>query len=160
MAETRLSGLVAKLERGQRKSSETFGRLTPAQWERAIYDDPAPWTPRSLVAHFLSSELELLRLCQDVAAGGPGAPEGFDYNGFNAEQQTQFQSVLPEQLLEQLEAARARTLEWLGTIDDAVLDRVGQHPALGEVSLETMIVAIYGHQLLHMRDLQSKLGPQ
>ncbi|MBE3043295.1 hypothetical protein IMZ48_12135, partial [Candidatus Bathyarchaeota archaeon] len=39
-------------------------------------DDPAPWTARSLVAHFLSSERELLRLLQDVASGGPGAPEG------------------------------------------------------------------------------------
>jgi hypothetical protein len=159
MAETRLSGLVAKLERGQRKTTETFGRLTPAQWEQVIYDEPAPWTPRSLVAHFLSSEKELLRLCQDVASGGPGAPEGYDYHGFNAEQQTHYAFVPPAQLLEQLVAARGRTLEWLGTIAESVLDRVGRHPALGEVSLEVMIVAIYGHQLLHMRDLQSKLGP-
>ncbi len=158
MPETRIPGLMAKLERGQRKSSETFGRLSPSQWERAIYEDPAPWTARNLIAHFLSSELELLRLCQDVAAGGPGAPEGFDYNGFNAEQQPHFASVPPAQLLEQLDAARARTLEWLGTIDETALDRVGRHPALGEVSLEIMIVAIYGHQLLHMRELQSKLG--
>ena len=159
MPETRLPGLIAKLERGQRKTSETFGRLSPAQWDQVVYDDPAPWTPRSLVAHFLSSERELLRLCQDVASGGPGAPEGYDYNGFNAEQQIHFASVPPAQLREQLEAARGRTLEWLGTIDESMLDRVGRHPALGEVSLEIMIVAIYGHQLLHMRDLQSKLGP-
>jgi len=158
MPETRLPGLIAKLERGQRKTAEIFGRLTAAQWEQVVYDDPAPWTPRSLVAHFLSSELELLRLCRDVAAGGPGAPEGYDYNGFNAEQQPLYASVPPAQLLEELGAARGRTLAWLGTIDEPVLDRVGRHPALGEVSLEIMIVAIYGHQLLHMRDLQSKVG--
>jgi hypothetical protein len=52
-----------------------------------------------------------------------------------------------------------RTLAWLGTIDESALDHIGRHPALGEVSLENMLVAIYGHQLLHMRDLQSKLGP-
>jgi hypothetical protein len=159
MAETRMQALTAKLERGQRKTSETFGRLSPAQWERAIYDDPAPWTARSLVAHFLSSELELLRLCQDVASGGPGAPEGYDYNFFNAEQQTHYASVSPVQLLEELQSARGRTLEWLRTIEESALDCVGRHPALGEVTLETMIVAIYGHQLLHIRDLQSKLGP-
>jgi hypothetical protein len=159
MPETRLPELTAKLERGRRKTLESFGRLTPAQWERTIYDDPAPWTPRSLVAHFLSSERELLRLCQDVASGGPGAPEGYDYNEFNAEQQTHFTSVPPAQLLEQLDAARSRTLEWLRTIDESALDHIGRHPALGEVSLEIMLVAIYGHQLLHMRDLQSKLGP-
>ena len=159
MPEPRLPGLIARLERGQRKTSETFRRLSPAQWVRTIYDDPAPWTARSLVAHFLSSERELLRLCLDVASGGTGAPEGYDYNGFNAEQQTHYQYILPDQLLEQLEAARGRTLEWLQTISEETLDRVGRHPALGEVSLETMVVAIYGHQLLHIRDLQSKLGP-
>jgi hypothetical protein len=159
MSEARLQGLLAKLERGQRKTGEMLRKLSPAQWDRVIYDEPSPWTPRNLVAHFLSSERELLRLAQDVAAGGPGAPDGFDYNGFNAEQQTHYQYVLPEQLLEQLEAARGQTLSWLRTLDEGKLDRVGRHPALGEVSLETMILAIYGHQLMHMRDLQSKLGP-
>jgi len=160
MPETRVPGLMAKLERGQRKSSETFRRLSPSQWERTIYEDPAPWTARNLIAHFLSSELELLRLCKDVAAGGAGAPEGYDYNGFNAERQTHYASVPPAQLLERLEAARGRTLGWLGTIHEAALDRVGRHPALGEVTLEIMIVAIYGHQLLHMRELQSKLATE
>jgi hypothetical protein len=158
MSETRLQGLLAKLERGQRKTSDTFRKLSPAQWDRVIYDEPSPWTPRNVVAHFLSSERELLRLAQDVAAGGAGAPEGFDYDAFNAEQQSHYQYVLPGQLLEQLEAARGKTLEWLRRIEESQLDRVGRHPALGEVSLETMILGIYGHQLLHVRDLLSKVG--
>jgi len=160
MSETRLQGLLAKLERGQRKTSEMLRKLTPGEWDQVVYDEPSPWSPRNLLAHFLSSERELLRLCQDVAAGGLGAPEGFDYNGFNTEQQTHYQDVLPEQLLEQLEAARGQTLSWLHTVEEGQLDRVGQHPALGQVSLETMVLAIYGHQLMHMRDLQSKLGPR
>jgi len=44
-------------------------------------------------------------------------------------------------------------VEWVRTLAEADLDRVGRHPALGMVSLETMLTAIYGHQLLHMRDL-------
>jgi len=160
MSEARLQGLLTKLERGQRKTGEMLRKLSPAQWDRVVYDEPSPWTPRNLVAHFLSSERELLRLCRDVATGGPGAPEGFDYNGFNTEQQTHYQYVLPEQLLEQLEAARGQTLSWLRTLQEGQLDRVGQHPALGQVSLETMILAINGHQLMHMRDLQSKLGAE
>lgn len=157
MAETRLRGLIARLERGQRKTTEAFGSLSPAQWERPIYDDPTTWTARNLLTHFLSSERELLRLCESVAGGGPGAPEGFDFDAFNAQQQPLYRDVPPAQLMEQLEAARARTLEWLRTLEDSQLDLMGRHPALGEVSLDTMIVAIYGHQLMHMRDLQSKL---
>ena len=160
MSETRLQELLTKLERGQRKTSEMMRKLTPGEWNQVVYDEPSPWSPRNLLAHFLSSERELLRLCQDVAGDGPGAPEGFDYNSFNAEEQTHHQYLLPEQLLEQLEAARAQTLGWLRTVEESQLDRIGRHPALGEVSLETMILAIYGHVLMHMRDLQSKLGPR
>jgi hypothetical protein len=35
---------------------------------------------------------------------------------------------------------------------------MGRHPALGQISVETMILAIYGHQLMHMRDLGKQLG--
>jgi hypothetical protein len=157
MADTRLQALLAKLERGQRKTLEGLGRLTPAQWEQAIYTEPAPWTPRNLAAHFLSAEVQLLRLCQDVADGGPGAPPGFDYDAYNAEEQVRYQALAPAELLSQLEAARRRTLAWARTLEESRLDIVGRHPALGEVNLEVMILAIYGHQLLHMRELQARL---
>jgi len=159
MAETRLQALLSKLERGQRKTSESFQRLTPAQWEQVIYADPSPWTPRNLAAHFLSAEVHLLRLCEDVAGGGPGAPEGFDYNAYNAEEQVHYQALSAPELLEQLEAARQRTLVWARTLEESQLDHVGRHPALGEISLETMILGIYGHQLLHMREVLGILAP-
>jgi hypothetical protein len=158
MSETRLQGLIAKLERGQHKTSEAFRGLSSAQWERSLYDDPTTWTARNLLAHFLSSERVLLSLCQDVARGGPGAPDGFDFDAFNAQQQPLYKNVPTAELIEQLEAARTQTLEWLRTLEENQLDQTGRHPALGEVSLETMIIAIYGHQLIHMRDLQSKLA--
>jgi len=56
-------------------------------------------------------------------------------------------------LLAGLDAARGRTLNWVRTLSEGQLDLLGRHPALGQVTLETMITAIYGHQLLHMRDL-------
>jgi len=34
---------------------------------------------------------------------------------------------------------------------------MGHHQALGEITLEDMINAIYGHQLMHMRDLRPLL---
>jgi len=52
-----------------------------------------------------------------------------------------------------LDAARGRTVDWVRTLSDGQLDLPGRHPALGQITLETMITAIYGHQLLHMRDL-------
>ena len=46
---------------------------------------------------------------------------------------------------------------WVADLEETTLDRMGHHPALGEITLETFLTAIYGHQLLHMRDLQALL---
>ena len=158
MPAPRVESLMAKLEKGRLKTLQTLRSLDPDQWARIIYSEPLAWNVRDLAAHFLSAEERLLELAQDVASGGGGAPAGFNYNAFNAEEQLRLQNKSPEELLSALDEARRATLEWVRTLDDAPLDQVGRHPALGEVTLETMLTAIYGHQLLHMRDLQSRLN--
>ncbi len=156
MIEPRIAALVARLEKGGRKTQEMLAGLTPDQWRAVVYPDPR-WTVRDLLAHFVAAEERLLELAQDVAAGGPGAPVDFDFDAFNAEQKELLAGQSPDVLLAGLADARGRTLAWVGSLAADQLDRVGRHPALGEVSLETMITAIYGHQLLHMRDLAERL---
>jgi len=154
----RVDTLVGKLEKGGAKTTAVFGGLGEAQWQLVVYAEPYPWTVRDLLAHFCSAEVSLLELVQDVADGGPGAPQGFDYNAFNAQEQKCLAGWTAPELLEALGAARGRTVDWVRTLQDADLDRAGRHPALGPVSVEIMITAIYGHQLLHMRDLLALLG--
>jgi hypothetical protein len=149
----RVDDLVARLNKGARKTSEFFGALSKERWACVVYASPSPWTLRDLLAHFLSSEVGLLRIAQDIAAGGTGAPDGFDYNQFNADEQLRLTGVPAAELLSQLAEARSRTLAWLSGLADADLDKVGQHPALGQVNLETLVNAVYGHQLMHMRDV-------
>lgn len=160
MTTPRVESLLAKLEKGHGKTMEIFAALNPAQWARVVYDTPHVWRVRELLAHFVSSEEALLQLAQDVAAGGPGAAPDFDYDAFNAQEQERLKGHSPEELLAALDRARRATLDWVRTLDDTALDRVGRHPALGEVTLETMITAIYGHQLLHMQDLRDRLASQ
>lgn len=158
MPTERVESLIAKLEKGHLKTEEILAPLKAEQWNRILYDAPLAWTVRDLLAHLVSAEGRLLQIAQDVAAGGKGAPPGFDLDAFNAEARTRLADRSPEELLPGLGKARQVTLDWVRTLDDSQLDRLGRHPALGEVTLETMITAIYGHQLLHMRDLKSKLG--
>jgi hypothetical protein len=158
MPNPRVDALIARLEKGLQKTTEIFTSLTDVQWRFSIYDEPTPWNMRDLLAHFVSSEEKLLLLAQDVAAGGEGAPTGFNFEAFNAEEQRRLITQSPQTLLTELNHARQETLAWLRTLDESQLDRVGRHPVLGEVPLETMITAIYGHQLLHMRDLKNCLG--
>lgn len=147
--------LVARLRKGGRKTEEILGSLSDDQWQMVLYAGPPVWTVRDLLAHFLSAEEALLRLARDIAAGGPGAPVGFDYNAFNADEQARLAGIPPHQLLADLAAAREATIAWVAGLEEADLDRIGHHPALGEITLEAFINGFYGHQLLHMRDLQA-----
>jgi hypothetical protein len=153
----RIQALIARLRKGNRKTAESLGGLSDGQWKMVLYEGPPTWTVRDMLAHFLSAEQGLLRIAQDIAAGGPGAPESFDYDAYNASEQERLAGIPPNQLLADLAIARETTVQWVAGLDEAHLDRVGRHPALGQVTLETLINAIYGHQLMHMRDLQALL---
>lgn len=162
----RVDKLVGRLSKGARKTAETLGSLSDDQWKVVLYEGPPTWTVRDLLAHFLSAEEGLLRIAQDIAAGGPGALEGFDYDQFNASEQSRLAGLPPDKLLADLASAREATIAWVVGLDEADpstgsghgLDRLGRHPALGEITLEIFINAIYGHQLMHMRDLQRLLA--
>lgn len=158
MTSPRVETLIARLEKGGHKTQEILSSLSPEEWQRCVYSGPPAWTVRDLLAHFVSAEVGLRRICQDVTAGGEGAPEGFDFDGYNAQEQERLKPYPPDELLGALADERRQTIDWLRSLQDTDLDRIGRHPALGQVSLETMALAIYGHQLLHMRDLQSKLA--
>jgi hypothetical protein len=151
----RIDELVARLRKGGHKTAEILGTLSDDQWEMVLYEGPPAWTVRDLLAHFLSAEEALLQLARDIAAGGPGAPVGFDYHAFNVDEQAHLAGIPPRQLLADLTAAREATVAWVAGLGEADLDRRGHHPALGEITLEAFINGFYGHQLLHVRDLQA-----
>lgn len=157
MTEPRADALAARLEKGRQKTFEIFDALTSGQWQQVLYKDPT-WQVRQLLVHFLSSEEQLLALAQNVAAGGPGAPQDFDYDSFNAHEQSRLDEVSVMELRSMLDQARQRTIAWVRTLDAAGLYKIGHHPVLGQVTVETLVLSMYGHQLLHMRDLSRVLG--
>ena len=107
---------------------------------------------------FCISREQLLALAQNVADGGPGAEPGLDINRYNADEQNRLEGQSPPNLLDLLDQERQQTIEWVRTLGEDQLDKIGRHPVLGDVNVETMIGAIYGHQLIHMRDLSRVLG--
>ncbi len=153
MTSHRIQELFRKLERNKSLVLRTFANVQPGGWGTAVSDKPGSWTLRELLAHFVSSERMLLKLSKDVAGGGRGAPLGFDYDAFNKEEQEAYQSYKPEELLRMFGEARDSTLAWMGGLVEGALDRKGNHPALGEVTLEDLLSAIHGHILLHIREL-------
>jgi len=156
MTQPSADALAAKLEKGRQKTFEILNALTAEQWQKPLYREPT-WQVRHLLAHFVSAERQLLALAQAVAGGGPGAPPDFDINRFNAAEQSRLEGQSLPILLDLLDQARHQTIEWVRRLGANQLDKIGRHPVLGDVNVETMIGAIYGHQLIHMRDLSRLL---
>jgi hypothetical protein len=152
MPHPRTDALTARLEKGRQKTQEIFASFTPGQWQQVVYPQPA-WQVRNLLAHFCSAEQQLRTLAQDVADGGPGAPADLDIDRYNATEQGRLEGLSPSSLLALLDQERGLTIAWVRSLGDEQLDRVGRHPVLGQLSVEAMITAMYGHQLLHMREL-------
>ena len=157
MNNPRVEELAVRLEKGRVKTLEIFNKLTPAQWQLSLYHRPN-WRVRQLLAHFVSAEIHLLTLAKSVAVGGSGAPEDFQIDKFNASEKKRLAGIPQQELLSMLDQARKGTIAWVKSLSEVDLDRVGRHPALGEVTIETMILAIYAHQLAHMRELIRLLG--
>lgn len=157
MINPRAEELAARLEKGRVKTLEVFNTLSHSQMQTPLYNDPI-WRVRDLLAHFVSAEIHLLTLARSVASGNPGAPMDFKINEFNAQEKKRLAGIPKNELLSMLDQARRKTIEWVMSLSDDELEKVGRHPALGEVTVEVMILAIYGHQLTHMRELFRLLG--
>ncbi len=157
MKSKRIEKMIVRLERGLFKTSEVLDALAPDRWREPIDGESDGWTVKDLVTHFIVSEEQLLRIVKDIAAGGEGAPEDIDIDAFNEGQIARQGDRTPKELQILLRDARETTIAWVAEQDDETLDCVGRHPTLGDTSIETILFSIYGHQLLHMREMTPEL---
>lgn len=152
------SHLAERLQTEGAKSLEIFRALRPEQWEITVYTDGSAWTIRQLLAHFVTAEDGFLALIDDIVAGGPGSPEGFDIDHFNEREVSAVGDAHPEHLMRQYERVRKATIEKVSQLQAEDLARIGRHPYLGVATLADIIKLIYRHNQIHQRDFR-KLIP-
>lgn len=143
------------LEEGA-KTAAYFRSLSPAELEQAIYTAGPGWRARDLLTHLISTEHNIRGLIVSLLAGGPGAPDGFDIDAFNAAA-TAGPAGDCEVQVRDFETARAATAELAAGLSDADLDRRGRHPFLGDAPIEDMLKLLYRHTMLHERDARKAL---
>ncbi|NDJ34093.1 MAG: DinB family protein [Chloroflexi bacterium] len=149
----RITHLVDRLTQ---KGDETvaFFNAAAAMQDQPVY--PA-WCVRDVLAHLVWSERGMRRLYQGIAEGGTGAADDFDIDRYNASKARSYAEIPYADLLEQFGTERAETIAWVRTLDEAVLDRRGRHPAMGEDTLERLIKILYLHTGMHQRDVAASL---
>jgi uncharacterized protein (TIGR03083 family) len=149
--------LLKRLTEEGERTLKYFGALTEAQLAQAVYASGPGWDARGVLAHMLWTERAFNHYNRDVLNGGPGAPDDFDIDGYNAEQTPVYASHAAPDLLSQFEAERAETLRLVSQSAEADFDRQAYHPFLGRTTLEEILKLLYRHTMLHARDVRKAL---
>lgn len=150
--------LAERLKTEGAKTANFFTSLTDAQWQADIYTEGTTWSARNVLAHFVMAEKSFIRLFANVRGGGPGVPEDFNINTYNANQQEKAGELSPQELLEQFTTVRAKMVAWVEGLDPGDLKKHGRHPFLGMTTLAEMIKMIYLHNQTHLRDVRRSIG--
>ena len=152
-----VDALASRLQAEGKAVLSFFGALAPDAWQCTIYGEEGPWLARDVLAHFIAAEEGFLRVLQDVASGGEGAPPGFDIDAYNRQSVEALREQDHDVLLGQFAMLRERTVALVRSFQLELLEQRGRHPFLGETSLYEMLRAIYHHNSLHLRDVRRAL---
>lgn len=131
-----------------------FEGLGDEAWSRHLYSHDAMWTVRDALEHLTMAETSLMTIIADVAAGGAGAPEGFDVDAFNRDHTGHLAAMDRPALLTAYRAQRARTAALARGLSEKQLALRGRHPAMGESSVADMLKMIYLHNAMHIKDVK------
>jgi hypothetical protein len=131
---------------------EFFKTLSVDQWSIIVYLQESQWTFHDLLAHFVASEIGRQKLIIDVVNGGKGAALDFDIDRFNQRQVNRYSNESNSELLIIFSAERNCLIDIVSGLKQADLDRIGNDPFLGEVTVSEMIKLTYRHLQIHIRD--------
>ena len=149
--------ILKRLQDEGLKTAAYFGALGPDDFAQVVYTTGPQWRVRDVLAHFVSAEQTLVYYGRQVLAGGPGAPDDFVIDDFNAIEVAGLRDEPTPRLIERFQAARAETGAMVAGMADADFDRIGRHPWFGRVPLEQMLKLVYRHNMLHERDVRRAL---
>jgi DinB superfamily len=152
---TSLADTTALLERTPRVVRALLDGL-PEPWLDTP-DTPDGWTPRDVVGHLISAELDdWIPRAELILEHGTERPfEPFDrFAHVERDQGVPLATLLDR--FEQLRAEQLTRLRELVSEDD--LDRVGRHPELGDVTMRELLATWAVHDLDHIAQIYAALA--
>jgi len=156
--ESRRDGIIAELKTNEEEIITLFKDLDSEQLGIIIYPEDPGWTVQQVMAHFITIERSMQWLFKDILAGGPGSPEGFDFERFNRTQPRKLDGLSLDELFENFRSVRQDTIALVVGMEDTDLDREGRHAFHGHGKLERFIVWAYEHARLHLDDIRQMLN--
>lgn len=132
--------------------------LSEEQWQTVVISEGQSWTVQDIVAHLLDTEPGMSIHVHKIRQGRETVPQGFDLDAWNAGLKERMTSASPEELLQGLDKARAKTLEVLATIKKDEWDMEGHHPSRGRITIAQYYETIAEHDAWHAKDIRKGLG--
>jgi len=114
----------------------------------------ASWSIRDNLAHLADAERAHRRFVQAVLKGRSTRLEGFDLDCWNEEHVARRADQTLEDIFDALRSERQETLAFIADLPQDTWDRIGDHPALGEVSVRQVIRVIGVHERMHLKEIR------
>lgn len=130
-----------------------FSSLKTEDFAVKIYADGEIWRVKDILAHFVSSDQNFLRLFKDILIKGKGVSDKFPIDDFTNHQIRLLASLKPTELIDQFKEARSDISMWVEQLSENDLDTGGWHPGMGKSRLGDMIKMVYLHNKIHLRDI-------
>jgi hypothetical protein len=150
-----LADTTALLERTPRVVRSLLDGL-PDTW-LDTRDTPGGWTPRDVVGHLISAELDdWIPRAELILEHGTERP----FEPFDRFAHVERDKDVPlSDLIDRFEQLRGEQLARLRElVGDDDLDRVGRHPELGEVSMRQLLATWAVHDLDHVAQIYAALA--
>ncbi len=139
------------------KTRDFFQGIEGDDWYAQIYAEGANWSVHHILAHFVSSEVSIVRLIMYILQGNSGVPDDFNLDAFNERDINCFAKLPSDMILQRFMERRGETIQMIMDMSDSDLATEGRHPWLGVAPIEEMIKLMYRHNQIHQRDIRKTL---
>lgn len=154
-----LESIAQKLAEARAALAQTLDPLTDEQASHVMVT--RDWTVKDVVAHLAGAEQGMFGIAQRMARGeDPQLRADYDNDYYNARQVAKRKELPLKEIRAELDGTRGELLAWLGGLTNSQIDRMGQHPLAGEITLKELMVVIYSHAMTHRNEIAASVREQ
>jgi hypothetical protein len=153
----RLSGVLNVVTEGREKLGQVLDRLRPEDWNLVVQGEDQKWTIRQIVSHLVDAQKGMMGQAKAFQEGKEVVPPDFDLNRWNKRAVEKMAEKTPEELLNQLHEGHTALKNFIGTLEDADLDKSGRHSSLQIMTIEQIIQQIGQHEAEHAQTIAETL---
>ncbi len=151
-----LGPIAAKLNEARMMLTRTLDQLTEEQVTQLMINPE--WSVKDAIAHLIGAERGMTRMAQRFASGeNPQLPDDYNNDVYNARQVAKRKAMSLVQVRAELETSRAELLVFMESLTADKLTLPGEHPLLGDTTVNAVLNVIASHEASHGNEIFAKI---